>query len=412
MTQVAPPLEESELPRLDVDSAEFTANPHTAFRAARSHGAFAASRRGVEVLAHADVMKLLIDERLTTQDTKVWQKYGAQEMLLAFVENGLLTAMQGDRHDRIRRVFLAAFRARHIEGQRDLMETTARTLADQLPASGHADFVAAFSSPFPMQVLCEIIGIPTEDIDRFSASATQLHLLAQSPLEPGFPAIETALTELWDYSIGLVEARRREPQQDAISALIQVQETEGRVSDAELVWNIVNLIFAGQDTTRYQLASSLRAIIEVPGLWQRMHDDPSLIPSVAEETLRVYPVVNFVVRIPQEDIIHNGVRLAAGRRVILNFQAASRDPDRFSSPDEFTPRPVGRHEHSFDVPFGLGMHYCLGAALAKAEIQEALKVLVERLETVELDGEPHMTAPTGMLFGPETMPIRYTLRSS
>jgi cytochrome P450 len=177
-----------------------------------------------------------------------------------------------------------------------------------------------------------------------------------------------------------------------------------------LVWNIANLIFAGQDTTRYQLASSVRAICEVPGLWEQLYQDGSLLAPVAEETLRVYPVVNFVVRIPQEDFVYEDVRLVRGRRVILNVQAASRDPERFEDPDAFTPRLPGRHEQSFDVPFGLGMHYCLGATLARVEIQEALRALVERLASIEVVGTPEMTAPAGMLFGPEVMAVRYTPR--
>jgi cytochrome P450 len=413
MTNVAdqaPLLTETDLPRLDIDSPRFRADPHAALRAVRTQGRFAASRRGVEVLAHADVLKLLVNERLHSQDSDVYRRYGAQEMLVAFAREGLLGAMQGDKHDRIRRVFLAAFRARQIEAQRDLMRSTAQEIVSQFPAEGRGDFVSLFSSPFPMQVLCRIIGIPVDDIAEFSAAATQLHLLAQTPLAPGFPAVERALQQLWDYCLALAEARRAHPAEDAITALIQAQETEGRVSDEELIWNIANLIFAGQDTTRYQLASALRAVIQVPGLWHEMRGNPDLVPSVAEETLRYAPVVNFVVRIPQEDIEYEGVRLARGRRVILNFQAASRDPDRFTDPDVFTPRQPGRHAQSFDVPFGLGMHYCLGAALARAEIQEALAVLVERLDDVEIDGAPDMTEPAAMLHGPERLTFRYTKR--
>jgi cytochrome P450 len=410
MTNAAALLEESDLTRIDIDSPEFAADPHAVYDRARADGAFAASRRGIEVLAHADVMKLLNDDRFTTQTTDHWRKYGAQELLMAFVEDGLLTAMQGDRHDRVRRVFLAGFRARHVEGQRAMMREVIESLVDRMPASGECDFVAEVSSQFPMEVLCRIVGIPTEDIPEFSAAATQLHLLAQTPLEPGFPAIEVALQTLWDYSIRLVEARRSEPADDAISALIQAQETEGHITDSELVWNIANLIFAGQDTTRYQLASAIRSIDEVPGLWQRMQADPSIVAHVAEETFRIYPVTSFVVRLPLADVVYGGVRMAEGRRVILNFQAASRDPDRFADPSAFTPRKTGRHAESYDVPFGLGKHYCLGAALAKAEIQEALAVMVERLDSIEVTDIPHMTNPAGMLFGPEQMNVRYTRR--
>jgi cytochrome P450 len=409
MTQAAT-LHEEDLPVLDVMGAEFQLDPHAAIGRVRDSSRFAFSRRGIEVLAHDDVLTLLRDDRLTTQSHSTYESYGAGEMLRAFASDGLLVGMQGERHDRIRRVFLAAFRARMIEQERGLIQQVANRLAERMVSAGpQVDFVSAFTSPYPMEVLCRILGIPAADIPEFSAAATELHLLAQVPLDPGLPRIEVALHKLWDYCSGLIAQRRARPQEDTISALIEVQHTQGKVSDSELIWNMANLIFAGQDTTRYQLASSVRAILEVPGLWGRLATEPDIIAGVAEETLRWYPVVNFVVRIPLEDIVFGGVEMRAGRRVILNFQAASRDPGRFDDPFTFTPRPPGRHTQSFDLPFGLGTHFCLGAALARAEIQEALAVLSRDLTAVTLSGTPEMTAPASMLHGPETMPI--TLQS-
>jgi cytochrome P450 len=411
MTQATTPLREEDLPILDVSGADFQRDPHPTIAQVRASGRFAFSRRGVEVLAHDDVITLLRDDRLVTQTHSTYESYGAGEMLRAFAHDGLLSAMQGDRHDRIRRVFLAAFRARLIEDERGRMRAVASRLTDQMLAPVlPLDLVQAFTSPYPMEVLCHLLGIPAADIPEFTAAATQLHLLAQVPLAPGFPKIEAALRTLWDYCAELVAERRRRPREDAISALIQVQATAGRITDSELVWNIANLIFAGQDTTRYQLASSVRAILEVPGLWDRMAGEPDLVRQVAEETFRWYPVVNFVVRIPSEDVVYGGVEMRAGRRVILNFQAASRDPERFAEPFVFTPRPVGRNDRSFDAPFGLGMHYCLGAALARAEIQEALGVLTSRLTGLAVDGELEMTAAAGMLHGPEAMPVTFRAR--
>ena len=369
----------------------------------------ASSRRGIEVLAHSDVRALLTDDRLETQNAEIYRRYGAQPMLVSFAEDGLLAAMHGEKHDRIRRVFLAAFRARNVEAARAMMRTTAQRLVDALHGD-QADFVAAFTSPYPMQVLCRFIGIPVEDIPAFSAAATQLHLLAQTPIEPGFPEIETALRTLRDYSLDLVAQRRRQPTDDAISAVILAQETDGRLSDDELAWNVANLIFAGQDTTRYQLASAIRFVLAERGLWERMNEHPEQVSEVAEETLRIAPVVNFVVRIVQQDFEYDGVCFTKGRRVILNVQAASRDPEHFADPGSFCPRATGRHAQSFDVPFGLGEHYCLGAGLARAELQEALAVLTSSLTDVRLVGEPQLTGPAGMLHGPEDLTVAYRRR--
>jgi cytochrome P450 len=409
------PLREAELPHLDVDSGLFRTDTRAALRAAREVGPFHRSRRGIEVLRHEDVEKLLTDRRLETQDAHVYRKYGAQPMLSSFAEHGLLVALHGEKHDRIRRVFLGSFRARMVQEARPMMREVAEGLIDLLPADGSAtDFVQAFSSPYPMQVLCRLIGIPVADIPAFTAAATKLHLLAATPIEPGFAEIDQALTTLREYSLALVEARTREPEDDIISGLARAQVSEGKISDDELAWNVANLIFAGQDTTRYQLASALRAVLARDGLWEQMYQEPSIVADVAEETLRVEPVVNFVVRIAQEDFDfggpEDGIHIEKGRRVILNVQSASRDPGHFSHPDMFCPRPAGRHAESFDVPFGLGDHYCLGAGLARAEIQVALGVLSQRLAGIAVHGSPAMTAPTAMLYGPEQLMITYRRR--
>jgi cytochrome P450 len=413
-TGSADPLTEAELPRLDVDSEMFRTDTRAALQAAREAGRFHFSRRGIEILHHEDVQNLLTDPRLETQDAHVYRKYGAQPMLSSFAEHGLLVALHGEKHDRIRRVFLASFRARMVQDARPMMREVAQGLIDALPADRTlVDFVKMFSSPFPMQVLCRLIGIPVEDIPTFTEAATKLHLLAATPIEPGFPEIEQALRTLRDYSLALVEARTREPKEDIISGLIRAQVSEGKISDDELAWNAANLIFAGQDTTRYQLASALRVVLAEDGLWEQMYDDPSIVGNVAEETLRLEPVVNFVVRIAQEDFDYGGsggIHVERGRRVILNVQSASRDPEHFSSPDTFCPRPTGRHAESFDVPFGLGDHYCLGAGLARAELQEALAVLSQNLTGITILDSPSMTAPAAMLHGPEELMITFRRR--
>jgi hypothetical protein len=147
-----------------------------------------------------------------------------------------------------------------------------------------------------------------------------------------------------------------------------------------------------------------------PQYWEQLSTDRGLVEHIAEETLRVEPVVNFIVRVALEDFDYHGIHVSAGRRVILNVQAASRDPEQFTSPDAFCPRSTGRHDESFDVPFGLGTHYCLGAGLARAEIEEALDVLSRHLTDVRIVGAPVLTAPAAMLHGPEELTISYRRR--
>jgi cytochrome P450 len=396
-------LQEEDLPEIDVLGQAFHDDALAVLRKARAQGTLARSRRGVEVLDYDTVAALVSDDRLDSQNAGVYARMGGPRSLLEFAEDGLLVGMSGEKHRRIRRVFSAAFRVRHVQSQRPLMREAAADLAAAW-ASDSCEFVRDFSSPFPMHVLCRLLGVPVEDIPLFTAAATELHLLAAVPLAPGFPRIDAALQTLSEYITGLVRRRRDEPRDDIVTSLITVQESEGRLTDSELAWNLVNLIFAGQDTTRYQLASVVRAVAQAPGAWERLAAEPELIPAAVEEALRLYPVTRFIVRIPRDDLIIGDLRVRRGRRVILNLLAASRDPSRFERPDEFLlPRP----EPHFSVPFGWGMHHCLGATLAEVEMEEALRLLIESYQDVRVIGIPAMTPPPGMLYGPESMLLQF-----
>ncbi|HEX3784486.1 MAG TPA: cytochrome P450 [Pseudonocardiaceae bacterium] len=399
-------VEEQDLPELDVLGEDFQADAVAALAAARTRGGLARSRRGVEVLGYDQVAALVNDTRLDSQNASVYARMGGPPSLVDFAEDGLLVAMSGDKHRRIRRVFSAGFRVRYVQSQRSVMHATALDLVGSW-GEDDCEFVREFSSPFPMHVLCRLLGVPVDDIPIFTAAATELHLLAAVPLAPGFPRIDAALRKLADYIADLVDRRRRRPEEDIVSSLIAVQETEGRLSDTELAWNLVNLIFAGQDTTRYQLASTVRAIVETPGTWERLAEQPELIPAAVEEALRLYPVTRFLVRIPSADLTIGNLRVRAGRRVILNLLAASRDPDRFQRPDELV---VPRKEPLFDIPFGWGMHHCLGATVARVEMEAAIAALVTACTDVRIAQPPEFTPPAGMLYGPERMRLTFSRR--
>jgi cytochrome P450 len=397
---------ESDLPFVDVSSGEFRRDPLIEFRRVAGSGPVCRSTRGVEVLDHATAAELVNDPRLDSQDASVYGRMGGPPSLVEFASEGLLVAMRGDKHRRIRRVLSAGFRVRHVTDRRDSMRAVANELVDAFPGP-ECEFVRQFSSPFPMRVLCGLLGIPPQDIWMFTDAATELHLLAAVPLAPHFEAIDRALRGLVDYVSDLVAQRTRTPADDVISSLIAVQATEGALTADELSWNLVNLIFAGQDTTRYQLASAVWELA-ASGLWPLLSADPTLVPDAVDEASRSRPVTRFVVRIPSEPVVVHGVRVEAGRRIIVNLLAASHDPDRFEHPDEFRlNRPV-----RFELPFGWGMHHCLGAALARFEMEAALTVLCQRFDGVELTADPDVTAPAAMLHGPETLPLRFHTRSA
>jgi cytochrome P450 len=394
--------QEPDLPFVDIPGQSFDREPLAALRETAGDLPLCRSRRGVEVLDYPTVAALITDGRLDSQDATVYGRMGGPQSLVDFADHGLLVAMRGDKHRRLRRVLSAGFRVRQVLERHDSMRDQATLLADQW-TDGTCEFVSEFSSPYPMRVLCALLGIPAGDIGMFTAAATELHLLAAVPLDPHFGRIDSALKTLHSYVTDLIAVRHRTHEDDMISSLIAEQHNDGTVTDEELAWSLVNLIFAGQDTTRYQLASAVLELIE-HDVWPQLRRDPALIPAAVAEALRIRPVTRFVVRIPREPVIIHGVLVEPGRRIILNLLAASHDPARFTDPDEFR---MDRAQ-PYDLPFGWGAHHCLGAALARTEMEAALSVLTTAFSEVAPSRPPQLTAPGGMLHGPESMQLTFT----
>ena len=398
-------VDEASLPPLDVRSEVFARDPHGVLRATRLHGPLARSHRGIEVLAFDVCAAIFSSDAFETLGTDHFRDKGAPQSLLDFVEHGLLLNVDRARHDRMRRVLVRAFTIRRIEEQRDIMRDVAHRLLEPMLDTGGGDLVADFTERYPMEVLCRLLGVPAEDIPAFHRAAIDLHLMGAVPFAPGFARLDEALGELWCFVHGLLEARRVAPRGDFISALIGAQDGEARLTDQEIVWNLVNLLFAGQDTTRYQLASAVRVLTGTPGVWDHLAVDEASVPAALEEAMRLHPVSQFVVRRATAPAEAEGLRFPPGRRIILNLLAASRDPDAFPDPDRFDP---GRGA-SYRLPFGWGLHHCLGHALARAEMIEALTLLARATTDVEVAAGTEAPAAS-MLGGPESLPLTFRRR--
>jgi cytochrome P450 len=412
MTRMSPEdttsVEELPLPRLDVLGDAFVTDPTGELRRllAAGHG-MARSHRGTEVLTYEWVGRLINDGRFHTVDTRHFAQKGSPASLLAFVQDGLLLSMEPERHDRVRRVLARAFTLRQASSQRAVMEEVADSLISGFALQGEVDLVDQFTDRYPMEVLCRVIGVPTGDVEEFLGAAHDLHLLAAVPMNPGFARIDAALQTLEGYVLQILDRRRRRPEDDFISGLVEAQQIEGSLTESELVGNVVNLLFAGAGTTRYQLASTVRALVE-EGMWDTVAARPEVIPAAIEEALRFYPVTQFVVRIPDEDVVIDDLRFPARRRVILNLRAASRDPVTFPDPDRFDierPNPARSR-----LPFGWGTHHCLGAALARTTMVEGIGRLSARLTEVTVVGPVALPPPSAMLSGPDHLPLTFTER--
>ncbi|WP_369386903.1 cytochrome P450 [Streptomyces sp. CG1] len=283
------------------------------------------------------------------------------------------------RHTRMRRFVTDAFTPRRIEQLRPRMEELAHRLVDALPDTGPADLVGGFAAHFPFQVLAEVIGLPQELAARFDRDWGKV-VQPVGPTDPGRPSYEARLHGLHSYIAEVVADKRAHPEDDLLSRLVAACD-QGELSQEELDSMIFQLLVAGQEPVTNQITTALIALFRNPGQLARLVDDLSLLPRAVEELLRHDSAFELTTwRFFDQDSDLHGTRVPAGDSVIVSLCAANRDPRRFPDPDTLdldrTPNP--------HLAFGHGIHFCPGAALARAELQIALGTLLTRLPGLRL----------------------------
>lgn len=398
----------TSVPFIDTLDPAYDADLHSVHRAARERSWYARTPVGLVFLRYEDVLWLLRDRR--------WRQLGADALVAAGIDEGplhdwfrdMMSTKEGEDHARLRRLVSRAFTPRRAESLRPLMRETANELIDRFEARGACEFVSAFAAPYPVRVISGLLGVPREDFARFHAWSRDLSLAFGSRLGPERKRIEDALVSLNDYVDGLLAARARAPEDDLISALVAVEEAGDRLSREELRALVTVLIFGAQDTTQCQLACALLSFARHPGQWARLGREPQWAESAAEEALRFEPAGSGSPRVATEDLEYKGLAIPAGTIALPSGPAGNRDPAVYPDPDRFDMTRV----HAEPVlTFGGGAHYCLGASLARIELQEALVLLAKRLPGLAV--EPPIDWRTGSLIrGPETLPIRFDAKGT
>jgi cytochrome P450 len=310
--------------------------------------------------------------------------------------------INGGDHRRLRNLVNPALAPRAVDRYRPAMRGFLRQLLDALPADGRCEFIAEFAKPYPSLVIAEVMGAPLSDAPRLHhwSNWIQRQFDAQS-LMTERAQIEEAVAEFYAYEDELIASRRSNPGDDLISKLITAEEMGDRLSDDELRNLVLNILVGGVDTSQSQLAHAVRLLAEQPDQWQQLRSDPrGLALAAVDEALRYEPITPFTARITIAKIEHRGVTFPAGSVVLVSAWHANREdvsPDVFDIAAE---RPRARL-----LTFGAGIHYCVGANLARAEMQEALAFLAEHVESIDLDGKSEFGTPSG-IYGLETLPLR------
>jgi cytochrome P450 len=312
-----------------------------------------------------------------------------------------ILSMDPPDHTRLRKLVAKGFTARRTEQLRERAQEIVDGLLDAMQEQGPpADLVEALAMPLPITIICEMLGVPFEDRGDFRAwSEAAVAITAFS-----YDEILAAGESLRTYIGGLVERKRAEPADDMLSVLVAAHDNEDRLSTSELVSFGVALLVAGHETTANQIGNFVYQLLRMPERLGELRADPSLMPAAVEELLRFTPLgasAGFP-RIATAEIVLSGVTIKPGDAVFVNNIAANRDPSVFENPNE-----VDFHRtHNPHVMFGHGAHHCIGAPLARMELQVAIGTLLKRFPRLELDGD--VTFKRGRLIrGPQALPVRW-----
>ncbi|MFE9422086.1 cytochrome P450 [Kitasatospora sp. NPDC006697] len=381
--------------RFDPWSAEFVAHPYEVYAELRA-GAPAAYHEATGswlVPRHAEVGALLRDRRLGRAYTHRFshQEFGrtppdpAHEPFHTLNDHGLLDLEAPD-HTRIRRLVAKAFTPRMVEGLRPTVARLADELVDGLLAEGGGDLISAVAEPLPVAVIAELLGVPAADrtlLRPWSAAITGM--FEPSPTPEAARQAVAASTEFSDYLRGLIRARRAAPGPDLVSALIAAQEDGGRLSEQEMVSTCALLLNAGHEATVNTTGNGWWALFRNPGQLALLRGDvDGLLPGAIEELLRYDTPLQMFTRWVLEDIELGGATVPRGSRLALLFGSANRDPARFAEPDRLD---LTRTDNPH-ISFGAGIHFCLGAPLARLELTESYGALLRRVPNLTLLREP------------------------
>ena len=322
------------------------------------------------------------------------------------VEN--VISINGDDHRRLRSLVNPALSTRAVQKYRPQMRKFLEELEDAAAATGdELEFVDAFAKPYPSFVIANVMGAPLSYAEQLHGWSNEIQRQFDvAALASDRQSIEDAVAEFYEFAEGLIADRRSTPSDDLISDLISAEEAGEKLSPKELRNLILNILVGGVDTSQSQLAHTIRLLAQHPEQWEALRADPERLgPAAVEEGIRFEPITPFTARITIEEVEYRGVTIPKDTVLMICAFTGNRDPQVVSNPDQFD---IERQSDTKRLlTFGAGIHYCVGANLARAELNEAMQFLAERWERIELAGEPKFQAVTGV-YGMESLPLKIT----
>ena len=386
---------------------EFLADPYPTYHRLRAEDPVHHSPLGFWVLTrYEDVSSVLRDPRFVKEPLAalVAARFGAE------VPRGVgLSMLDRDPpdHTRLRSLVSTAFTPRVVEGLRPRIQQIVDDLITRAEAAGGMDVIEEFAYPIPVNVICEMLGVPVADHERFRGWSLDIARGLDSiwlPPDSEIPRRSAASRHaISDYFRGLIAQRRASPRNDLLSALIAAEAAGDKLSEEELVATCILLLIAGHETTVNLIGNGMLALLRHPAELRRLRESPGLITSAVEELLRYDGPVQRTARVASADATIGSRTIAKGDMVMPFIAAADRDPAQFPEPDRLDlSRSDNRH-----IAFGWGIHFCLGAPLARIEGQIAIDALVRRLPGLELVTHEPEYRQSLTLRGLKTLPVKF-----
>jgi cytochrome P450 len=394
---------DADLPILSYEHVNNPDEAHRLIARARDLAPIAIGLHGPEILSYELVRTVLRDPRFRVPQGMFLASQGITSGPLWERVATNLISLDGAEHHRLRRLVSRAFTPRATAGLRTTIIDVITELVDRHITTGRCEVVTDIARQYPIPIICALLGAPSEDWELFSDWTDDIFKVFDWDVAAHERIILAAWEELDAYIDDMVARRRQTLTDDLVSELIRAEDDGDRLSADELRMLAAGLLMAGTDTTRNQLAASAHALCDHPDQWALLGQRPELAAKAVEETMRHSPIAFGALRAAIEDVEIAGVMIPAGTLVIANTAAANRDPDVYDDPDRLD---ITRKGGPAMQTFGAGMHYCLGANLARLELAEALAVMAQRMPNARRTGPAPWKPPTA-LSGPSTLPIEF-----
>jgi cytochrome P450 len=408
-------------PTMD-DAAKVLADPQAYTDEAKLHAALAHLRANAPVsrvevpnyrpfwaiTKHADIMDIERNNALFTNWPRPVLTTAEGDELQAAAGVRTLIHLDDPQHRVVRAIGADWFRPKAMRALKVRVDELAKNYVDKMLTVGpECDFVQEVAVNYPLYVIMSLLGIPESDFSRMLKLTQELFGSDDSEFKRGSSNQDQipALFDMFQYFNGVTAARREHPTEDLASAIANARIDGEPLSDIETVSYYLIVATAGHDTTSATISGGLHALAENPDQRQRLRDHPDLMPLATEEMIRWATPVKEFMRTAAEDTEVRGVPIAAGESLLLSYVSGNRDEEVFTDPFRFD---VGRDPNKH-LAFGYGVHFCLGAALARMEVSSFFAELVPRLESIELTGDPEHVATT-FVGGLKHLPVRYSLR--